>query len=109
MAAPAAAQSASPFPLDSIERLLRAEMTHEHIPGMSVLVMRGDSVLLSRGYGYANLELGVPASDSTVYQSGSIGKQFTAALVLMLVEKGTLRPDDPIVRFSRRESAGGEE
>ena len=74
-------------------------MTREHIPGMSVLVMRGDSVLLSRGYGYANLELAVPASDSTVYQSGSIGKQFTAALVLMLVEKGTLRLDDPIVRF----------
>ena len=97
--APAAAQSASGFPLDSIERLVRAEMTREHIPGMSVLVMRGDSVLLSRGYGYANLELAVPASDSTVYQSGSIGKQFTAALVLMLVEKGTLRLDDPIVRF----------
>ncbi len=66
---------------------------------MSVAVLRGDSVLLARGYGYANLELGVPASDSTVYQSGSIGKQFTATLVLMLVEQGRLRLDDPVLKY----------
>lgn len=87
------------FPIDSIEHLVRAEMSRQHIPGMSVLIMHGDSVLLSRGYGYANVELGVPASDSTVYQSGSVGKQFTAALVLMLVEQGRLRLDDPIAKL----------
>jgi CubicO group peptidase (beta-lactamase class C family) len=74
-------------------------MDRQQIPGMSVAVIRNDSVLLARGYGFANLELGVPASDSTIYQSGSIGKQFTATLVLMLVEQGRLRLDDRIVRF----------
>ncbi len=87
------------FPGDSIDRFVRAEMARQHIPGMSVAVLRGDSVLVARGYGYANLELGVAASDKTMYQSGSVGKQFTAALVLMLVEKGKVRLDDPIVEF----------
>src|SRR2546426_4587928 len=73
-------------------------MERQHIPGMSVAVLVGDSVMMARGYGWANLELGVPASDSTMYQSGSVGKQFTSALVLMLVEQGRLRLDDPIVR-----------
>ena len=99
MPSPASAQAGGAFPGDSIDRFVRAEMAREQIPGMSVAVLRGDSVLVERGYGYANLELGVPASDSTVYQSGSIGKQFTAALVLMLVEQGRLRLDDPIVKF----------
>jgi CubicO group peptidase (beta-lactamase class C family) len=47
----------------------------------------------------ANVELRVPASDSTVYQSGSMGKQFTAALVEMLVAQGKLRLDDSIARW----------
>ena len=74
-------------------------MERQHIPGMSIAVLVGDSVLMAQGYGWANLELGVPASDSTIYQSGSVGKQFTSALVLMLVEQGRLRLDDPIARY----------
>jgi len=83
----------------AINRYVRAEMERQHIPGLSLAVLRGDSVLLSRGFGFANVELHVPASDSTVYQSGSMGKQFTAALVEMLVDHGQLRLDDSIVRW----------
>src|SRR5688572_12013536 len=83
----------------AINRYVSAEMTRQRIPGLSLAVLRGDSMLLSRGYGVANVELQVPASDSTIYQSGSMGKQFTAALVEMLVEQGRLRLDDSIVRW----------
>jgi CubicO group peptidase (beta-lactamase class C family) len=83
----------------AINRLVEAELARQKIPGLSLAVLRGDSVVLSRGYGFANMELRVPASDSTVYQSGSMGKQFTAALVEMLVEQGRLRLDDSIVRW----------
>jgi len=82
-----------------INRFVQAEMERQHIPGLSLAVLRGDRVLLARGYGYANVELHVPASDSTVYQSGSMGKQFTAALVEMLVDNHLLRLDDSIVRW----------
>ena len=74
-------------------------MKRQHIPGASVLILRGDRVLLSRGYGLANLELAVPASDSTIYQSGSMGKQFTAAAVLMLANQRRLGLDDIVTRW----------
>src|SRR6266571_8075590 len=69
----------------AINRYVQSELERQHIPGLSLAVLAGDRVLLSRGYGFANVELHVPASDSTVYQSGSMGKQFTAALVEMLI------------------------
>jgi CubicO group peptidase (beta-lactamase class C family) len=68
------------------------------VPGLSVAVLRNGRVLLARGYGYANVEHRVRATDRTVYQSGSLGKQFTAALVLQLADSGRLGLDDPIRR-----------
>jgi CubicO group peptidase (beta-lactamase class C family) len=94
-AAPVRAQTA----LDSVDRYVRAELARQRIPGMSVAVLRGDSVVLARGYGFANLEHRVPAADSTVYQSGSVGKQFTSAAVVTLAREGKLGLDDPIRRY----------
>src|SRR3954465_1975124 len=95
----ASALGQNPTPLDSVNRFLTTQMKRQHIPGLSVAILRGDQVLLSRGYGYANLELRVPASDSSIYQSGSLGKQFTAAAVTMLAETGRLSLDDSIVKW----------
>src|SRR6266566_1842608 len=62
-----------------INRYVLAELERQRIPGLSLAVLAGDRVLISRGYGFANVELRVPATDSTVYQSGSMGKQFAAS------------------------------
>ena len=86
-------------PLDSVSQYLTTVMRHQKIPGLSVAIVRGDSILLARGYGFANLEHGVPASDSTVYQSGSLGKQFTATAVGMLAQQGRLSLDERITRW----------
>src|SRR5690348_8381465 len=102
--AAAGGQSSTAF--DSIDRYMAAELRRDRIPGVSVAVLRGDSVVLARGYGYANIELRVPTSDSTVYQSGSVGKQFTAAAVVMLAEQGRLSLDDPITRYLPEGPAG---
>jgi CubicO group peptidase (beta-lactamase class C family) len=91
------AQSATP--IDSVARYVEAEMARQRIPGLSIAVLRGDSVLLARGFGYANVEHRVAATDSTVYQSGSIGKQFTAAAMVMLADEGKLRLDDSVTRY----------
>ena len=72
---------------------------------MSVAVLRGDSVLLLRGYGFANLEHRVPATDSTVYAVGSLTKPFTAAAIVLLSEQGRLRLDGPITRYLPEGSA----
>ncbi len=85
--------------LDSVVRYVEAEMQRLRIPGMSVAILRGDSIVMARGFGYANVELRVPASDSTIYQSGSVGKQFTSAAIMLLAERGKLSLDDPITRW----------
>src|SRR5262245_3493746 len=62
----------------------------------TVLVARGADVLLSKGYGSANLEWDIPNTPSTKFRLGSITKQFTAASILLLEERGNLKLDDPI-------------
>ena len=95
-----AAQSASDrAALDSVDRYVRAELERQRIPGMSVAVLRDDSILLARGYGFSNLEHRVPATDSTIYQSGSVGKQFTSAAIVTLAREGKLGLDDPIRKY----------
>jgi len=84
--------------LSAVDRYVGDEIRREHVPGVSVAIVRGGRVVLARGYGQANVELHVPATDSTVYQSGSVGKQFTAALILRLAAAGRLGLDDPIRR-----------
>ncbi|MGH7579868.1 MAG: serine hydrolase domain-containing protein [Gemmatimonadales bacterium] len=101
-AGPLEAQAA----LDSVDRFVRAEVARQRIPGMSVAVLRGDSVLLAKGYGFANLEHRVAATDSTVYQSGSVGKQFTAAAIVTLAREGKLGLDDPIRKYLPQAPAG---
>ena len=93
--APAAKPSPSNTALDA---MLAAAYPTER-PGAVVLVKRGDKVLLRKGYGLANLELGVPLQPESVFEIGSITKQFTAAGILLLAERGRLRLDDEITRY----------
>ena len=65
----------------------------------SVLVARGSHVLLSKGYGSANLEWEVPNSPNTKFRLGSITKQFTAASILLLEERGKLNINDPVKKY----------
>jgi CubicO group peptidase (beta-lactamase class C family) len=60
----------------------------------SILVARDDQILLDKGYGYANLEWQIPNSPDTKFRLGSITKQFTAACILLLEERGKLKTDD---------------
>ncbi len=62
----------------------------------AVLVARGSDVILSKGYGAANLEWDVPNTPATRFRLGSVTKQFTAASILLLEERGKLTLDDPI-------------
>jgi CubicO group peptidase (beta-lactamase class C family) len=65
----------------------------------SVLVARGDNVLLSKGYGFANAEWQIPNSPSTKFRLGSITKQFTAAAILILEDRGKLRTSDRVRKY----------
>src|SRR6188768_4110770 len=68
-------------------------------PGAAALVVQNGKVVLRKGYGLANLDLGVPVSPDMVFELGSITKQFTAASILLLQERGQLRVEDDITKY----------
>src|SRR5437899_5489796 len=65
----------------------------------SVLVARDAKVILNKGYGSANLEWNVPNTPTTKFRLGSITKQFTAASILLLEERGKLSVGDPVKKY----------
>jgi CubicO group peptidase (beta-lactamase class C family) len=78
---------------------VKAEMQRQHIPGLSLLVLRNGKIIRAEGFGLANVELQVPVKPESVFQSGSVGKQFTASAVMMLVEEGKIGLDDPLTKY----------
>lgn len=68
-------------------------------PGCAAGVYRDGELLIARGYGLANVELGVPITDATVFDIGSVSKQFTAMAAILLAQDGKLSLDDDIRRF----------
>lgn len=82
-----------------VDAYVAAEMRAEKIPGLALAIVRDGKTIKSLGYGLANLELDVPVKPETIFQTGSVGKQFTATAVMMLVEDGKIRLDDPIGRY----------
>ncbi|MFI4891506.1 MAG: serine hydrolase domain-containing protein [Steroidobacterales bacterium] len=86
-------------PADGVTRIVHAEMERQHIPGLALLVSRNGQAIRAEGYGLANVELNVPVRPETIFQSGSVGKQFTATAVMMLVEAGKIGLDDPLTRY----------
>ena len=94
-----AALLAGPASADTVDAIVRRDMNRDRIPGVALLVMRAGRVERSAGYGLANVEHGVPVTRATMFQSGSLGKHFTAAAVLLLAERGRLSLDDRIDKY----------
>jgi len=85
--------------LARIDSVVQAVMTRQKIPGVAVAVVKGGTVMLAKGYGEANVEHHVPVSPATLFQSGSVGKQFTSAAVMLLVEDGKIGLGDSITKY----------
>ena len=68
-------------------------------PGAAVLAVKDGKVILRKGYGMANLELGVPIKPEMVFRIGSITKQFTAVAIMKLAEEGKLSVTDDIKKY----------
>jgi len=97
MAAPAG--DLTPEQVTAIDRYMAAEMRREDVPGVAVGIYSRGQILLAKGYGLANIELNVPVKAETIFQSGSVGKQFTSAAIMTLVEEGKIGLDDSIVKY----------
>ena len=95
----AAGAAAQPVPTAKIDEFVRAEMARQKIPGVAIAVIKNGAVVKIDGYGYANVEHQVPVTPATIFQSGSLGKQFTAVAVMLQVEEGKLALGDSITKY----------
>jgi CubicO group peptidase (beta-lactamase class C family) len=93
------ADAQGPATTAAVTEYVKAEVQRQHIPGLALLVARQGKIVRAEGFGLANVELQVPAKPETVFQSGSVGKQFTATAVMMLVEEGKISLDDPLPKY----------
>jgi len=81
-----------------MDQVVQSYVNNQSFMG-SVLVARGSQVLLNKGYGSADLEWNIPNSPTTKFRLGSITKQFTAASILLLEQRGKLNINDPVKKY----------
>ncbi|MCK5739081.1 beta-lactamase family protein, partial [bacterium] len=100
-AAEVAAQIIQPPPEDltRLDQWYQAYLAENNIPGGLVAVASKGRILHLEPYGRANVELAVPVTDSTVFEIGSISKQFVSAAVMLLVQEKKIALDDPIHQY----------
>src|ERR1700722_5867520 len=79
---------------------INADLTRDNLHGsISMAIVKNDKVIWSEAFGYAKREKDIPANTGTIYRIGSITKSFTATLLMLLVEDGKLKLDDPVENY----------
>jgi CubicO group peptidase (beta-lactamase class C family) len=84
---------------DAVDDYIEKQMQLQHVPGLSLVVVRDGKVIKARGYGLSNIETKTHATPETVYQLASVTKQFTATAILLLVQDGKIGLDDPVKKY----------
>lgn len=83
----------------AVDEFVRGEMERQKIPGVSIAVVKDGKPIFVKGYGLANIEHQVSVKPETIFQSGSVGKQFTAFAVMLLVDEGKISLDEKISKY----------
>ena len=83
-----------------VDSFFEAKMAELHIPGAAIVLVRDGQVLLSKGYGYADLARQIPVDPArTAFRAGSVSKLFTWTAVMQVVERGLLDLDADVNRY----------
>src|SRR5271167_3113070 len=91
-----ATRPASP---DTVDQIVLHQMGVRKIPGLTLVVVRGNTIVKRESYGVASAALCAPVTNRTKFGIGSISKQFTAAAIMLLAQDGKLKLDDSIAGF----------
>jgi CubicO group peptidase (beta-lactamase class C family) len=84
---------------DEIDRFILKQVNDQKITGLSIGVIQKGKIIKARGYGYANLEHKVPATENTVFKLASVSKQIIATAIMELVQKGKLKLTDTVTKY----------
>lgn len=82
-----------------IDKMVTNEMKDDHIPGMSVLIIKHNKVFLNKGYGYANIDKKIKVSPKTRFEIASNTKAFTGYAIMQLVEDGKIKLNDNVSKY----------
>lgn len=84
---------------DKIDDFVKSEMQKQHIPGVSLAVIKNGKITKVKSYGLANVETNVPVTTETVFKIGSISKPIIAMGIMLLVEEGKISLDDKVNKY----------
>lgn len=84
---------------DQIDDYVKLQMEKQHIPGLSLAVVKDGQIVKLQSYGVANIELNVAATSDTIYKVGSLSKPFIATGIMLLAADGKVALTDNIVKF----------
>ncbi len=85
--------------VEALERFIRHEMADKELPALSIALVDDQRTVWAKGFGFADPDGRVPATNRTVYRVGSVSKLFTDIAILQLVEQGKLELDAPVSRY----------
>jgi putative ATP-binding cassette transporter len=91
--------SLSPAEIEKIEAFVQRQMAIWKIPGISLVIVKGDQTVYQNGFGFADLEKKQPITAATLFELGSASKSFTGLAILQLEEKGLLKLTDPVDKY----------
>jgi D-alanyl-D-alanine carboxypeptidase len=93
------AQAQKESPGKQVDAFIARQMQETHITGLSLAVVKNGKVVKATGYGLANVETRTAATAATVYQIGSVSKQFLSAGIMLLQQDGKLNITDKLSRY----------
>ena len=93
------AQSSLPKELKGLDEFVEMRMKEWNVPGVAIAVVRDSQVVLTKGYGWANVEGKQRVDAGTLFAIGSSSKAFTATGVMQLVDEGKVDLDEPVITY----------
>ena len=88
-----------PDDFDQFGRKLEDLRTRLKLPGMAAVILKGQKVVWTQGFGFADLEKGIPATPDTPFHLASVTKTYASTILLHLVGQGELNLDDPVSKY----------
>ena len=82
-----------------LETLLESLRQELKIPAYSAAIVKDQKVIWAKGFGYADVENKIPASEHTAYHLASLTKTFASTILMQLVQDGKIKLDDPVSKY----------